>query len=463
MSNSDNPAGDPPPAGEAQTGTGGNPPPLGSEWDNESVLTIVEVTDPDVDPNDEAGNQNVESLADDTSPGSGGWRTPPGQTRPTIYVNHPQTCTIFCPDGSPFSFTVPVARYRSFSQADADRAAYSFACRQAQLNAICLGSIASTTCVDQVYNQTIIANTANIPVSFSVISGSIPDWATATVGPSSIRIRGTPDTGDIGTYAFTIQAVDVFGFTMTKGYSIEVTECVPLCSITESTLTAFDQGQSYSAQLHATGGTAPYSWALVEGQLPDGLSLSTSGLISGISDLTNGNLDQTFTVQATDASNPASQCEKAITLPVLDYHVFPPGKHWRIQGYVDGDLNATCSGAIISGTTWSGDWIIQKASAWFSQNFPGEIGKIFGIPGGPFTGYGVKPYLAVGNTFGTPIPTNEWVILVLTNTGGAIWSGKKVGSNSGVKLDSPAGVYNFSDVGLGSCAVLPATLTIEEY
>ena len=44
------------------TGTGGDPPPLGSDWDNPYVTTFVEETDPTVNAADEAGNENVDQL-----------------------------------------------------------------------------------------------------------------------------------------------------------------------------------------------------------------------------------------------------------------------------------------------------------------------------------------------------------------------------------------------------------------
>src|ERR1700680_2836165 len=41
-------------------------------------------------------------------------------------------------------------------------------------------------------------------------------------------------------------------------------------------------GSSYSATLKVTGGVAPYSFGVVSGALPAGLSLSQGGTISGI-------------------------------------------------------------------------------------------------------------------------------------------------------------------------------------
>lgn len=57
-------------------------------------------------------------------------------------------------------------------------------------------------------------------------------------------------------------------------------------------------GESTSYQFTATGGTGPYTFGITSGALPAGLSMSTSGLVSGTR-TTIG--DYTFTVQATDS------------------------------------------------------------------------------------------------------------------------------------------------------------------
>jgi hypothetical protein len=40
-------------------------------------------------------------------------------------------------------------------------------------------------------------------------------------------------------------------------------------------------GVAYSAQLNTIGGGAPYTYSVYQGDLPDGLTLSSGGLISG--------------------------------------------------------------------------------------------------------------------------------------------------------------------------------------
>ena len=71
----------------------------------------------------------------------------------------------------------------------------------------------------------------------------------------------------------------------------------------------------YGLQLSATGGTAPYTFALASGStLPSTLTLSSSGLISGTLPATAGNVN--FTVQATDNSASHVSGTGQFTIPV---------------------------------------------------------------------------------------------------------------------------------------------------
>lgn len=70
-------------------------------------------------------------------------------------------------------------------------------------------------------------------------------------------------------------------------------------TITPSTLPGATVNGSYSQQLTAAGGTAPYTYAVTAGALPSGLTLSSAGLLSG-SVTTTGSAS--FTVTATDSA-----------------------------------------------------------------------------------------------------------------------------------------------------------------
>lgn len=69
-------------------------------------------------------------------------------------------------------------------------------------------------------------------------------------------------------------------------------------AITTGSLGTITEGSAYSVALAATG-TAPITWTVASGALPDGLSLSSAGLLSGTPTM-QGVYD--FTVQATNAA-----------------------------------------------------------------------------------------------------------------------------------------------------------------
>jgi hypothetical protein len=73
-------------------------------------------------------------------------------------------------------------------------------------------------------------------------------------------------------------------------------------AVTTASLPATVVGQSYSQQLLASGGVGPYRWSVISGSLPVGLSLSTTGLLSG-KPTTVGQFS--FTVQVTDSATTA--------------------------------------------------------------------------------------------------------------------------------------------------------------
>jgi hypothetical protein len=82
-------------------------------------------------------------------------------------------------------------------------------------------------------------------------------------------------------------------------------------------------GVAYSQQLSATNGLAPYTWSLVNGSLPSGLTLAAGGLISG-TPATNGTFN--FTVQAGDAVS-------EIATQPLSLQIAPPASAPALSAY----------------------------------------------------------------------------------------------------------------------------------
>jgi hypothetical protein len=120
------------------------------------------------------------------------------------------------------------------------------------------------------------------PVEYRIVAGRLPAGLSMTrsFGVASALITGTPTT--IGISAFTVEARDEAGNTATKAFSITIEPPLPLVITNLSDeLAPGTVSVAYQLQLFANGGVRPYSWSLTAGQLPPGLSLSSSGRISG--------------------------------------------------------------------------------------------------------------------------------------------------------------------------------------
>lgn len=77
---------------------------------------------------------------------------------------------------------------------------------------------------------------------------------------------------------------------------VAITSNYPLVVTTQSLPSAI-VGVFYSATLSASGGVPPYTWTVISGALPPGLSLDTAGNITG-TPTTQGTYN--FTVQVVD-------------------------------------------------------------------------------------------------------------------------------------------------------------------
>ena len=93
-------------------------------------------------------------------------------------------------------------------------------------------------------------------------------------------ISGIPTTA--GSYQFTIAATDSAATpdSGSQSYALQVNEPPLTVTLTPATLPVMVVGDKQRLQISATGGTAPYAFTW-RGDLPPGLSLSSTGLISG--------------------------------------------------------------------------------------------------------------------------------------------------------------------------------------
>lgn len=144
------------------------------------------------------------------------------------------------------------------------------------------------------YSQAITAIGGQSPYSLMVTSGSLPPGLTLDTG----TLAGIPTA--VGTYPFTLSATDTIGKVGRLSYTIRIVDSNGLITLTPTSLPIGMLGTDYSQAITATGGQAPYRFAVTAGNLPKGLSLSVGGQLTGMPSMID---IATFTITATDASN----------------------------------------------------------------------------------------------------------------------------------------------------------------
>ncbi len=132
-------------------------------------------------------------------------------------------------------------------------------------------------------------------------SGALPKGV--SFEPFSGTLSGTPS--ETGTFPISFSAENGVGQPSTQNFTLTVEGF----HVSTSSLPEVTPGTPYSAQLTAAGGLAPYHWKRLSGQLPKGLKLSRSGLISGTVNAKKYPRGGSFpiTVGVTDATKKAHQ------------------------------------------------------------------------------------------------------------------------------------------------------------
>ncbi len=160
------------------------------------------------------------------------------------------------------------------------------------------------------YNAPLSASGGIPPYAWSVASGTLP--LGLSLNPTGV-ISGTPTA--LGTSTFTLKVTDseLMPATQTVALSITVNNPAPLV-ITTTSLPNGSINVAYFQSLVATGGTPPYTWSLISGALPPGLSLdATSGTITGTPTQLG---TSSFTVQVQDSAKAQQTASASLTLTI---------------------------------------------------------------------------------------------------------------------------------------------------
>jgi hypothetical protein len=235
--------------------------------------------------------------------------------------------------------------------------------------------------VDLPYNGTISTIGATGPFTWIILSGSLPPGLTlSNSDTASVTITGTPTT--VGTSTATIQVTDATGTPISRTFTITVNP-PPALTVTTTSLPNGTVGTPYPSSaspggftLQASFGTPPYKWSIVSGtgSLPAGLSLSSSGLISGMP-TTAGTSDFTVQVQDSSAPNPATATRSlSITINQVVVNSELSGNYaFLVSGYDVNGGHFTAAGSFVAngsaGTITGGVMDINDAGS-VQQNVP---------------------------------------------------------------------------------------------
>ncbi|MCC4245902.1 putative Ig domain-containing protein [Stappia indica] len=199
------------------------------------------------------------------------------------YVNDPATVTLTasCSEGSPVTISLAPAA----------------------------GSLANGA-VGTAYTQTFTASGGAAPYTYAVTAGALPDGLTLA---SNGALTGTPTTAE--TANFTVTATDANSDTGNAAYSIQVDAAPVVIALAPAagSLANGEVGTAYTQTFTASGGAAPYTYAVTAGALPDGLTLASNGALTGTPTTAE---TANFTVTATDANSDTGNAAYSIQVDV---------------------------------------------------------------------------------------------------------------------------------------------------
>jgi uncharacterized protein (TIGR03437 family) len=193
---------------------------------------------------------------------------------------------------------------------------------------------------------------------------------------NSGNLSGTVKTA--GTYPIGV-TVSSGGLSATTTLNLTIAIAAPL-SISSAALPSGTVGVPYSQALGATGGLQPYSWSLITaGTLPQGLSLSASGIVSGTT-ATPGSL--MFGVRVTDTAGAMATATASLTIQPAPLNLTTQTLPSGMMGVDYPQQQLTAVGGVAPYT-----WALASGSSLPMGMMLSSSGVVSGVPSvaGPFS------------------------------------------------------------------------------
>jgi hypothetical protein len=287
---------------------------------------------------------------------------------------------------------------------------------------LCLGcgaglvQVQDTPAINQVIPQTIAAGSKNLTIKVSgtnFTSDSVILWNGNAISTSLIdsNTLSSPLASSIVATPSTVQLQVQNTVTKASSTSVPVVITTPANGASVSPLslltTSLPQptlGTAYSVALAASGGTPTYNWIVTGGQLPPGLSLSsTTGVISG-APTSNGSFS--FTITVTDSGSPTQTAtmQYGLTVPPPVSTPPPPTPPTPLQ------ITPSLPAGVV-GSMYSGSLQVTGGTApytWSSSALPAglSLGSNGVISGDPTSGGSTSVTFTVSDS-STPAQTDS--------------------------------------------------------
>jgi Domain of unknown function (DUF4082)/Bacterial Ig domain/Putative Ig domain/Immunoglobulin domain len=200
------------------------------------------------------------------------------------------------------------------------------------------GGAVAPSITGQPVNQTVATGqTATFSVTASGTAPLAYQWkknGTAISGATASSYTTPATSSSDNGAAFTVVVSNASGSATSNAASLTVNAASSTLQITTSSLPGATLSGAYNATLAASGGTTPYSWSLSSGSLPTGLSLSSSGSLTGTPSILGS---FPFTVQVKDAAAHTASSNFSINVvnPVASVRITSPANGATVSSTVN--------------------------------------------------------------------------------------------------------------------------------
>jgi Putative Ig domain len=247
--------------------------------------------------------------------------------------------------------------------------------------------------VGKAYSAGFSASGGGAPYVWSVSMGSLP--AGLTLSAATGTISGTPSAAETGSFAVGVADSSSPAQTATASAAIAVAPAA--LTVAGSQLASGTIGAAYAQAMQASGGSAPYTWALAGGALPAGITLGThTGVVSGTPTATGA---YNFSVTVTDAGSPAQTATAAAAMVIA-----PSALAITTTTLAAGTVGAAYSQTLAaSGGTPAYRWSVSAGALPAGLTLGATTGAISGTP----TASGSASFTATVTDNGTPALTTS--------------------------------------------------------